>query len=51
MKPSCTDPPLASRSAQKLLGERFATVMFAHGPVLRSGGREALHGAVERCGY
>ncbi len=51
LKPFCTDPPLAKRSAQKLLGEEFATVMFAHGPVLRSGGRAALRDAVDRCGY
>lgn len=51
LKPFCADPPLAKRSAQKLLGEEFATVMFAHGPVLRSGGREALRDAVDRCGY
>lgn len=47
----CADPPLARRSAEKLLGEDFATVMFAHGPILRSGGRTALHDAVDRCGY
>lgn len=51
MKPFCADPPLAKRSAQKLLGEGFGTVMFAHGPVLRSGGREALRDVVDRCGY
>ncbi len=51
LKPFCADPPLAKRSAQRLLGEDFATVMFAHGPVLRSGGREVLRGAVDRCGY
>ncbi len=51
LKPFCADPPLAKRSAQRLLGEDFATVMFAHGPVLRSGGREVLRDAVDRCGY
>ncbi len=51
LKPFCADPPLARRSAQKLLGEGLGTVMFAHGPVLRSGGREALRDAVDRCGY
>jgi glyoxylase-like metal-dependent hydrolase (beta-lactamase superfamily II) len=44
----CTDPPMARRSAQKLLGERFATVMMAHGPVLRSDVRTKLQRAVER---
>ena len=51
VRPFCTDPPLAKRSAEKLLGEDFATVMLAHGPVLRSGGRVALRAAVDRCGY
>ena len=51
VKPFCTDPPLAKRSAEKLLGEEFATVMFAHGPVLRSGGRATLRDAVDRCSY
>lgn len=45
----CADPPLAKRSAENLLGEEFATVMFAHGPVLRSGGKAALRDAVDRC--
>jgi len=44
----CADPPLARRSAEKLLGEGFATVMFSHGPVLRSDGRAALRDAVDR---
>ena len=47
----CTDPPLAKRSAVKLLGEEFATVMLAHGPVMRTGGRATLRGAVELCNY
>jgi glyoxylase-like metal-dependent hydrolase (beta-lactamase superfamily II) len=46
-----TDPPLAKRSAQKLLAQDFTTVVMAHGPVLRSGVREKLQGAVERCRY
>ena len=50
-KPFCADPPLARRSAEKLLGEEFATVMFAHGPVLRSGGKAPLRDAVDRCNY
>jgi len=44
-------PPLAGHSAEELLGEEFATVMFAHGPVLRSGGKAALRDAVDRCSY
>jgi len=47
----CTDPKMARRSAQKLLGERFATVILAHGPVLRSDARTKLQRAVERCRY
>ena len=47
----CTDPPMARRSAQKLLGERFDTVMMAHGPVLRSDARTKLQRAVQRCRY
>jgi glyoxylase-like metal-dependent hydrolase (beta-lactamase superfamily II) len=47
----CTDPPMARRSAQKLLGERFATVVMAHGPVLRSDARTKLQRTVERCRY
>jgi glyoxylase-like metal-dependent hydrolase (beta-lactamase superfamily II) len=47
----CADPPMAKRSAQKLLGERFATVTMAHGPVLRSDARARLQRAVDRCRY
>ena len=50
-KALCTDPPMAKRSARKLLGERFATVVMAHGPVLRSDPRRKLQRAVERCRY
>lgn len=50
-KAFCTDPPLAKRSAEKLLGERFATVVMAHGPVLREDSRAKLQEAVERCRY
>ena len=50
-KALCTDPPMAKRSAQKLLGERFATVVMAHGPVLRSDARAKLQRTVERCRY
>jgi glyoxylase-like metal-dependent hydrolase (beta-lactamase superfamily II) len=50
-KAFCADPSLAKRSAEKLLEERFATVVMAHGPVLRSGGEVALRDAVDRCGY
>jgi glyoxylase-like metal-dependent hydrolase (beta-lactamase superfamily II) len=51
IKALCTDPPMARRSARKLLGERFATVVMGHGPVLRSDARARLQRAVERCRY
>jgi glyoxylase-like metal-dependent hydrolase (beta-lactamase superfamily II) len=47
----CADPSMARRSAQKLLGERFATTIMAHGPVLRSDARKKLQRTVERCRY
>lgn len=47
----CTDPPLAKHSAQKLLAESFATVVMAHGPVLREDARTRLQKTVERCRY
>jgi glyoxylase-like metal-dependent hydrolase (beta-lactamase superfamily II) len=50
-KALCTDPPLARRSAEKLLQEEFATVVPAHGPVIRARARAALHDAVRRCKY
>lgn len=50
-KAFCVDPPQARRSAAKLLGEDFSTVVLAHGPVMRSGARAALRDAVERCKY
>ena len=50
-KSLCTDPPMAKRSAQKLLDEQFATVVMAHGLVLRSEARARLQRAVERCRY
>jgi glyoxylase-like metal-dependent hydrolase (beta-lactamase superfamily II) len=50
-KAFCADPKLARLSAHKLLAEDFATVIMAHGPVLRSGAKEKLHKAVERCRY
>lgn len=50
-KAFCADPLLAKRSAEKLLGERFTTVVMAHGPVLRGDARAKLQKAVERCRY
>ncbi|QIN80514.1 MBL fold metallo-hydrolase [Rubrobacter marinus] len=50
-KAFCADPPLARSSAAKLLGEEFATVILAHGSVMRSGARATLRAAVDRCKY
>ena len=50
-KALCTDPPLAKRSAQKLLAEDFTTAVMAHGPVLRGDARTRLRRVVERCRY
>ena len=51
LKPLCTDPPMARRSAAKLLGEQFDTVVMGHGPILRTDARPRLQRAVERCRY
>jgi glyoxylase-like metal-dependent hydrolase (beta-lactamase superfamily II) len=34
-KAFCSDPAAAKRSAERLLAERYDTVVFSHGPVLR----------------
>jgi glyoxylase-like metal-dependent hydrolase (beta-lactamase superfamily II) len=47
----CADPPMARRSAEKLLAEDFSTVAMAHGPVLRAGAKDTLRGVVARCRY
>lgn len=51
LKALCTDPPQARRSAERLLGEGFASVVLTHGPTLRSDARAKLREAVERCRY
>jgi glyoxylase-like metal-dependent hydrolase (beta-lactamase superfamily II) len=38
----CTDPLEAKRSAEKLLGEEFTTVVFSHGTTMREGAKERL---------
>ena len=50
-KALCNDPPEAKRSAEKLLGEDFATVVLAHGKPLRVGAKETLREVVARCRY
>ncbi|QYJ15953.1 Hydroxyacylglutathione hydrolase [Rubrobacter xylanophilus DSM 9941] len=48
----CTDPPLARRSAQRLLEEDFAVAAMSHGPVLRGARvRERLARALQECDY
>jgi glyoxylase-like metal-dependent hydrolase (beta-lactamase superfamily II) len=51
IKPFCIDPPMARRSAEKVLSERFDTVVMGHGPILRADARARLQRAVERCRY
>jgi glyoxylase-like metal-dependent hydrolase (beta-lactamase superfamily II) len=50
-KGGCTDPPLAKRSAEKLLAEEFGTVLLAHGPVLHTKAKERLREVVAQCRY
>jgi glyoxylase-like metal-dependent hydrolase (beta-lactamase superfamily II) len=50
-KAVCVDPREAERSAEKLLAEEFGTVIFAHGPVLRTGAKETLREVVARSRY
>ena len=38
----CADPLEAKRSAEKLLGEEFTTVVFSHGKTMREGAKERL---------
>lgn len=47
----CTDPPLAKRSARKLLKEDFGTVVMTHGRPLFTEARERLEEAVVRADY
>ena len=47
----CTDPALAKRSAETLLGEEYGTVAFTHGPVLRDRPKDVLRQIVADCRY
>ena len=51
LKAACTDPPLAKRSAEKLLAEEFDTVVMTHGATIHAGARRRLEEAVARCDY
>ncbi len=51
LKAACTDPPLAKRSAEKILAEEFDTVVMTHGKPIHAGARRRLEEAVGRCDY
>jgi glyoxylase-like metal-dependent hydrolase (beta-lactamase superfamily II) len=44
----CANPLEAKRSAEKLLGEEFTTVVFSHGKTIREGAKERLAEIVAR---
>ena len=50
-KAVCTEPPLAKRSAERLLTEEFDTVVMTHGGTIHAGARRQLEEAVARCNY
>lgn len=50
-KAFCADPAMARRSAEKLLGEEYRTVVFSHGPVLRGNPKDQLRQIVAECSY
>ncbi len=50
-KAPCTNPPLAKRSAEKLLAEEFDTTVMSHGKPLYADTRRQLREAVARCDY
>ncbi len=51
IKAFCTDPKAARRSAEKLLGEDFDTVVMTHGRPLIAGARRQIRESVARCHY
>ena len=51
LKAACTDPPLAKRSAEKILAEEFDTVVMTHGKPIHAGARRRLKETVDRCDY
>ena len=51
IKAFCTDPKAARRSAEKLLGEDFDTVVMTHGKPLIAGARRQIRESVARCNY
>ncbi len=50
-KAPCTDPPLAKRSAERLLAEEFGTVVMSYGSSLYADTQRRLREAVARCDY
>ena len=51
IKAFCTDPKAARRSAEKILGENFDTVVMTHGKPLIAGARRQILESVARCNY
>ena len=51
IKAFCTDPKEARRSAEKILGEDFDTVVMTHGKPLIAGARRKIRESVARCNY
>ncbi|WP_166395504.1 MBL fold metallo-hydrolase [Rubrobacter marinus] len=51
IKALCTDPKAARRSAERLLGEDFDTVVMTHGKPLIAGARRKIRESVARCDY
>ncbi len=51
IKAFCVDPKEARRSAEKLLGEEFDTVVMTHGKPLIAGARRQIRESVARCDY
>ncbi|MDP9425370.1 MAG: MBL fold metallo-hydrolase [Actinomycetota bacterium] len=51
IKAFCVDPKQARRSAEKLLGEDFDTVVMTHGRPLIAGARRQIRESVARCDY
>ena len=47
----CTDPAEAQRSAEKLLGEEFSTVVFSHGKTVRKDAKQQLSEIATRDPY
>jgi glyoxylase-like metal-dependent hydrolase (beta-lactamase superfamily II) len=51
IKAFCVDPKQARRSAEKLLGQDFDTVVMTHGRPLIAGARRQIRESVARCDY